>query len=1062
MRQLFFLHLLLFSINAQSTIQKPPNIIWSIGKSNHSAVEFALAPGGFKKFIENDFGFEDKFFIVGYSKEKTDFPYVLPGPVDTWGGTWPTSGWRTNQVNILFGVEDLPPQGDYKLVIELTDYAKKFLPLIKISINGQTCKHQLTANGYDLSKQPHPSLSEAYVDTLSITGNLRNATQKAIEISIDKGVIKKGGNRITIEVLEGSWILFDDILLTGNSLKIEKPNKAFVCNVKAANYELFVDGKKAQPLLINVEHLKGMPVISVELDGQIIFKEKLEKGNYEFEAPMPAVKIASQGKYKILADDKVIAEGMVERASQRLQTSADYVDTRIGTAHSRWMIAPGPWMPFSMVKLSPDNQNAGWQAGYQPSYESVGTFSHIHEWTMGGLGIFASNGKLKTNIGDELKPGSGYRSTIDKRTEEAPVGYYKVQLKDYDIKAEMTTTTRSSFMRFTFPENRDSARILVDLHIPTEYDYQLKEINVRKISDYRIEGFAHQYAPGVWSTDAEQDYTVHFVIEFDKPIKEIGGWINEKIIYGDTFQAKGIKNAGVFLQFDAKASSVVNIRSGISLVSIENAGLNLKTELTEPFGWDFEAVRQNQVKEWNDIFNRVKITTTNRQEKVRFYNSMYRSICSRNTWSDINGEWKGTDGKVQKLKGADDLALGCDAFWNTFWNLNQMWNLITPEWSNRWVNSQLAMYDAYGWLAKGPAGMNYIPVMVAEHEIPMIVGAYQMGIRNFDALKALEASIKMQTTPAQKVYTGFAGNRNLDTYMEHKYVPSDKGRFSNSMEYSYDDWTVGQLAKSLGNEEAYKKFNDRGYWWKKTIDTAGYSHMRLSSGEWVTNFNPFRSGANEHYVEGNAWQLTFFVPQDVPALINLVGKKKFVDRLEWGFKVSEPWRYNGMNDQYWDYPVVQGNQQSMHFAFLFNWAGKPWSTQKWSRSIIERYYGYGLGNAYLGDEDQGQMSAWLVMASLGLFQTDGGCNVNPIYEIGSPLFEKVEIDLGKKFGRGEKFEIKAKNASRTNMYVQSAMLNGKELKSFSFPAAELLKGGSLILKMGPKPNTNWGILTRKK
>ena len=147
----------------------------------------------------------------------------------------------------------------------------------------------------------------------------------------------------------------------------------------------------------------------------------------------------------------------------------------------------------------------------------------------------------------------------------------------------------------------------------------------------------------------------------------------------------------------------------------------------------------------------------------------------------------------------------------------------------------------------------------------------------------------------------------------------------------------------------------------------------------------------------------------------------------------------------------------MHFAFLFNWAGKPWSTQKWSRSIMERYYGYGIGNAYLGDEDQGQMSAWLVMASLGLFQTDGGCNANPVYEIGSPLFEKVEIDLGKKFGRGEKIVIEAKNASRTNMYVQSAILNGKELKSFSFPASELLKGGSLILKMGAKPNTNWGI-----
>lgn len=1058
MRKLFFVSLLAISTASYAIRHKNPVTVWSIGVSDRSAAEFALAPDGFKKFIENDFGFEDKFFLVGYSREKKDFPYVIPGPVDTWGGTWPTSGWRTNQVNILFGVQDIPAQGDYTLIIALTDYAKKFLPLIKISINNQSVKYQLTAAGYDLSKQKHPALNEPYVDTSSITGNYENATHEVITIPVERGVIKKGGNCITIEVLEGSWILFDDIRLEGDPLKIEKPGKSFVRNVKAATYELVQEGKRVQPLLVNVEHLQGSPGISVELDGEMIFKEQLEKGNYEFEAPMPAVETPRQSKYRILADGKLVDEGMVDRSGQKLQTLAGYVDTRIGTGHSRWMIAPGPWMPFSMVKLSPDNQNSGWQAGYQPSYESIGTFSHIHEWTMGGLGIFASNGALKTNIGDEQQPGSGYRSAIDKSTEEAPVGYYAVQLKDYDIKAEITATTRCGFMRFTFPENRDSSRILVDLHIPSEYDYQLKEISVRKINDRRIEGFAHQFSPNVWSRDADQDYTVHFVLEFDQPFQSIGGWINDNISYGDRFEAKDITNAGFFLQFDAKANPVVNVRSGISVVSIGNAVLNLKTEITDPFGWDFEAIKQSQVNQWNDIFNRVKITTTNRQEKVRFYNAMYRSICSRNTWSDINGEWKGTDGKIQQLKSAGDVALGCDAFWNTFWNLNQMWNLITPEWSNRWVNSQLAMYDAYGRLAKGPAGMNFIPVMVAEHEIPMMVGAYQMGIRNFNASKLLEAAVSMQTIPAEKIYTGFAGNRDLTEYLKNKYVPSDKGRFSNSMEYAYDDWTVGQLAKSLGENEVYEKFNNRGYWWKNTIDKDGYCHMKLSDGKWAPDFDPFRSGANEEYVEGNAWQLTFFVPQDVPALVNLIGKKKFIDRLEWGFEASAPWRYNGMNDQYWNYPVVQGNQQSMHFAFLFNWAGQPWSTQKWSRSILERYYGYGIGNAYLGDEDQGQMSAWFVMAALGLFQTDGGCSANPIYEIASPLYEKIEIDLGKRFGRGEKFVIEAKGASRKNMYVQSAVLNGKALQSFHFPASELLKGGSLVMTMGPTPNKKWGVV----
>lgn len=1037
-------------VNAQRTI-------WKIGTADNSSNEFALAPNKFKDFIVNDFGYEDRFFLVGYSKEKKDFPYVIPGPVDTWGGTWPTSGWRTNQVNILFGLQHAPAKGEYKLVIKLADFAKKFLPQIKVSINNQDEIIQLAAAGYDVKKQASPGLMENYVDTASITGNLSNSTPKTIEIVLKQGIIKQGGNTVTITVLQGSWIMFDEVQMKGPSCAMVKPADLFVRSVEAAKYMLEKDGKEIQPLLVNIEQLSEKGTVRVDVDGKEVLKEIIEKGNYVFEAPMYAVAKPMQSRYKIFLDHTLVEEGIVNRSRQHKQTAADYVDTRIGTAHSRWMIAPGPWMPFSMVKISPDNQNAGWQAGYQPSYESIGTFSHIHEWTLGGLGIFPTNGKLKTKVGNESGTGEGYRSAIDKKTEEAPIGYYKVLLKDYSIKAELTATTRCSFQRYTFPANRDSSRILIDLHIPAEYDYKLKNVSLRKVGNNRIEGFVHQHSGRVWSNDADQDYTVNFVIEFDRPVKRMGRWINNEIKIEDFIEAKDIKDAGIFLEFDTKANPVVQTRTGISLVSIANAAENLKTEVSTPFGWNFNAVRAAQKNVWNEIFNRVKITTNNKLDKIRFYNSMYRSVCSRNIWSDVNGEWKGTDGAIQKMKDKNDVALGCDAFWNTFWNLNQFWNLVTPEWSSKWVKSQLAMYDAYGWLAKGPAGMNYVPVMVAEHEIPMMVSAYQMGITDFDVKKVLEASLKMQTTPAQKVFAGFAGNRDLISYLKHHYVPSDKGRFSNTMEYSYDDWCVGQLAKSLGDSITYKTYNERGYWWKNAIDKDGYCHMKLSNGLWSPDFNPFRSGANEQYVEGNAWQLSFFVPQDVNALVEMVGKEEFIKRLDWGFKQSEPWRYNGMNDQYWDYPVVQGNQQSMHFAFLFNWAGKPWLTQKWSRSIIDRYYGSEAGNAYLGDEDQGQMSAWFVMASIGLFQTDGGCRSNPVYEIASPLFQKVEIDLGKKYGRGEKFTILAHNASKINKYVQKATLNGKPLQSFFFPASELLKGGELELEMGPQPNTSWGL-----
>ena len=872
-------------------------------------------------------------------------------------------------------------------------------------------------------------------------------------------MIRKGSNSIALTSLEGSWILFDDIRLMGpDNAELNEVNKSvYLRDVKAADFQ--TTSPVAQPLLVDIEHLSGHPLLEVKVDGKKILEQRLEKGRYILEAPMPVVKSPKTSHYIISADGAILDKGMIRRAPHNTITLADYIDTRMGTAHSRWMIAPGPWMPFSMVKLSPDNQDSGWQSGYDPSFESIGTFSHIHEWTMAGLGIMPANGPLKTEIGSQsslVKDANSYRSAIDKTSEETKVGYYKVDLTDYQIKAELTATSRCGFQRYTYPQDKD-ARVMIDLKIPSEYDYQIVEGSIKQTGARRIEGFSKQLSKNVWSADADQNYTIYFVIEFNKDIKKFGGWHDHTLWETDTMTASYPQRFGCYAEFDTTDHPEVMVRSGISYVDMAGASNNLSNEIMEPFGWNFEAVRKHQSDSWNNILNRVRIYSNDYREKVRFYTNLYRAFC-RNTFSDADRRWVDAAGNIQKLDDPDAVALGCDAFWNTFWNLNQVWNLIAPEWSSRWVKSQLAMYDANGWLAKGPSGMKYIPVMVAEHEIPLLVSTYQMGIRNYDAEKMFRAIVKMQTTPAQRVANGFAGNRDLETYLQHQYVPADKGRFSNTLEYSYDDWTVSQLAKALGKEEYYRTFSNRGNWWKNAINPAtGYAQMRYSNGEWEKNFDPFKSGANHHYVEGNAWQLTFFVPQNVPALTEIIGKELFIDRLSWGFKASEPWRYNAPGDQYWDFPVVQGNQQSMHFAFLFNWAGQPWQTQRWSRSIIDRYYGFDTSNAYLGDEDQGQMSAWFVMAALGLFQTDGGCNAEPVYELGSPLFEKIKIDLGKHFGRGKQFIIKASNTSRENKYIQSAKLNGKKLNSFKFPAKELLKGGTLELEMGDRPNKNWGI-----
>jgi predicted alpha-1,2-mannosidase len=709
-----------------------------------------------------------------------------------------------------------------------------------------------------------------------------------------------------------------------------------------------------------------------------------------------------------------------------------------------------------MVKLSPDNQNTGWQAGYDPSFENIGGFSHIHEWTKAGVSMMPTTGPLEIRQGGQSDPDSGYRSRFDKSTEQAPVGYYSADLTDYAIKAELTSTTRCGFHRYTF-SGKTASRVLIDLQFAAEYAFELQQVKIYKTDKHRVEGLSTQHSRA-WGPEGLQDYTVHFVIEFDQAITGFGVWQNDEVRAGaDHLDAGAVKDAGAFAEFDTSANPVVQARVGISLVSIQNAALNLKTEVTEHFGWDFDAVRMNHLRAWNDLLGRIEIHSPDRRQKVRFYNNLYRSFCS-NIWSDVNGQWVDVTEKVRQLKDPDDVALGCDAFWNTFWNLNQVWNLVAPDWSSRWVKSQLAMYDAHGRLAKGPAGMEYIPVMVAEHEIPLIVGAYQMGIRDFDAEKAFEAVRKMQTTLPEKIGGGLAGNRDLEAYLQHRYVPSDKGRFSNTLEYAYDDWAVAQFAKALGKNKEYAEFLERSSWWRNAIDAeTGFARLRKSDGRFEENFDSFKSGANKQYVEGNAWQLTFFVPQDVPGLAKVIGIDRFRKRLEWGFEQSYKWRFNAPNDQYWDYPIMQGNQQSMHFAYLFNWVQRPRLTQKWSRAIMQRYYGNGLANAYLGDEDQGQMSAWFVMTALGLFQTDGGCRVSPIYEIGSPLYEKTVIHLGQRYGRGTTFTIEARNTSFKNKYVQRAALNGKKLETFWFPASELLKGGELILEMGRAPDTEWGL-----
>ncbi|HTL10801.1 MAG TPA: GH92 family glycosyl hydrolase [Chitinophagaceae bacterium] len=743
---------------------------------------------------------------------------------------------------------------------------------------------------------------------------------------------------------------------------------------------------------------------------------------------------------------------VVQLAAQQKQP-VDYADPLLGTSESRWMLNPGATMPLGMVQLAPDNQGGVWKSGYEYSINNIGGFSHIHSWTMAGLSVMPTVGVLNTRRGPADGPTTGwttgYRSRIDKTTEQASPGYYAVTLMNGNIHTELTTTTRTGFFKFTFPEEED-AHILLDLDIPFENTADILDASFKKISDTEIEGYSHQK----WSWN---EYTVHFVIRFNKPMKNFGGWRGNTVIK-DSTEIKGKGKMGAYADFNPKKGEVILMQTAISLVSIEQARLNMTTELNA-YQWNFDAVHQQARKVWNDLLGKIKVEGGTEANKKKFYSNFYRSYVARTTWSDVNGKYVDVNEKVRQVDSNNPI-YGSDALWNTFWNLNQLWGLVNPDITSNWVKSLLEIYNTGGWLPKGPAGIEYSGIMEASHEIPLIVGAYQKGIRDFDVQNAMKAMLHQQTTPGVVTpENGFAGNKFLDAYMKLGYVPQEEGQVSNTLEYAYDDWCVAQFAKAIGKEDVYQQFIKRAGNYKNVFDTStGYIRMKHADGTWVKEWTPYccTSFSGPGYLEGNAWQYSFFNPHDVQGILNLMGRDEFNQRLDDGFKKSVKYNFNAEGDLYDRVPINHGNQPNMQAAWLFNYSGKPWLTQHWSREIMNRYYGTTPYHGWLGDEDEGQMGAWFVMSAMGLFETNGGASVQPFYEIGSPLFEKITIELDPKYYKGKTFTIIAKGSSDANRYVQSAQLDGKPLTKPWFYHADLVDGGSLVLTMGATPNTRWG------
>ena len=1001
--------------------------LWRIGVADNDARGFALAPGGYARFAA------DPLFIVGVSDAAKDWPYVHPGPSDGWAGS------RAHTFRILFGLAGRPTSA-CRLVVDLVDTHAERPPTLHVDVNGTRHTHRCPPGGGDKS----------------VTGDPKAGKEDRFAIGIGPETLKAGVNEIRITNAALSWIVYDAVTFEGpGDAALDRVGGALLESVSLSPWLSRRDGRLSQEVQVTLLALGEGKGLTVRAEGAESVTVPRKVGLQTVTLRLPRAESPREVKVELVRGGKALDGRTLTQTPAREREIVDYVDCLIGTASSRWMLYPGPSMPFGMVKLSPDNQGHDpsrhhWKAGYEYTITNIMGFSHVHAWTMGGLLTMPVVGPLVTDPGPEGDPDAGYRSRIRHETETAVPGYYAVTLDDYQVRAELTCTTRAGFQRYTFPKS-DQARILIDLLTPTEYGKQVLDAAVRRASDREIEGYAKMKSG---RHSGYQEYVLQFVARTNKPFASMDGWVGGEV-KTNVKEVAGAGDVGAALNFTTADGEAVLLQTGISLVSIEQARLNLAAEM-KPFGWDFDACRAHARKVWSNLLSRIEVEGGTETDKVKFYTNLYRAYCARTIWSDVNGKYVDMYEKVQQLPDPDSPVYGCDAFWNTFWNLNQLWNLATPDVSNKWVRSLLEIYDKGGWLAKGPTGIEYSSIMVASHEIPFIVAAYQHGIRNWDVPKAFRAMVHCQTTPGRPhPGGGYVGNHQLAPYLQHGYIPLGKGRASNTLEYAYDDWCVAQMAKALGDETAYETFGKRGESWRNLFDKAsGFMRPRYPDGRWMENFDPFSGKGG--WVEGNPWQFTWFVPQNVRGLVEAMGRERFVDRLNEGLAKSAETDFNATGDRMGAFPINHGNQPSMQVAYLFNYAGAPYLTQKWARAIVNQYYGDDPIDGWPGDEDQGQGGAWFVMSAMGLFQTDGGCRVRPIYEIGSPLFDRVTIHLDPRYYKGKQFVIEAPGNGPQNVYVRSATLDGRPLHRPWFYQSDLADGGRLVLEMGPEPNKAWG------
>jgi predicted alpha-1,2-mannosidase len=713
------------------------------------------------------------------------------------------------------------------------------------------------------------------------------------------------------------------------------------------------------------------------------------------------------------------------------QNYVQYVDPFIGTGLNGHTY-PGATIPFGMVQLSPDNGKSGWEysSGYHYSDSVIVGFSHTH---LSGTGIGDlydiqfMPASFSKNIPDDEIVKTKFISKFDHKNETASAGYYSVLLNDYNITTELTAAVRSGLQKHIF-NNEGNEFVQLDLGYSKNWDSPT-ETFIKVLNEYAICGYR-------FSTGWAEDQRVYFYTEFSNPILK-SYLIQDSLFQKNLSEVKGKTTRAIF-GFDLKTNSALKVKTGISSVSIENAKLNLEYDIKD---WNFDFIKKEAEDKWNEALSKIEIKSSDKNLFITFYTALYHSMLAPVVFSDVNGEYKGADGKIHQAK--DYTKYSIFSFWDTFRAEHPLLTIIQPERVDDIINSMLSHYSEYGLLPVWELLGNETGTMIGYHAIPVIADAIQKGFNGFDINLAYDAMIK----------SAMQDHLGLKDYRDLGYVPDDKEveSVSKTLEYAYDDWCIAQVAKHLGKEEDYKYFSIRSEYYRNLFDPqTNFMRAKTSAGKWKVPFNPIYSEHRNHeYTEGTAWQYSWFVPQDIQGLINLFGSnKKFIEKLDSLFIADSKLEgtnpsndISGMIGQY-----AQGNEPSQHIAYLFNYAGQPWKTQKIIYQITQTLYNH-TPEGLCGNEDCGQMSAWYIFSALGFYP------VNPAdhnYVIGSALFNEAIINLED----NKKFVIKANNLSDKNIFIQSAKLNGKELGKSFIAHKEIIQGGLLVFEMGDEPNKN--------